>query len=171
MIVLAGIARMSYQGSSGGAKLGASALGHGFAWAREDGWTLQQHLLPDMDMVRGHLPLKFALSKRRCVFEERDVDACYPLASGGIHHFLDDHLPHEGNRNAFYAMHHLIRAPDGGPLEKGTILSIHRRGMLAGFWDELLESQRDKVGYPMLQAFDRFRRRLCGPAFKLAADV
>jgi hypothetical protein len=122
-------------------------------------------------MVRGNLPLQFALSKRRGVFEERDVDAGYPIALGGIGHFLDDHLPNEWDGNAFDTVHHLIRTPHGGTLEIGAVRHVHRRWMLARFGDELLESQRDKVGHPMLQAFDRFRRRLCGPAFKLAANV
>ena len=57
-----------------GENLGSSALGRGFAWAHKEGWPLQQHLLPGVDMVRGNLPLKFALSKRRRVFEEWHVD-------------------------------------------------------------------------------------------------
>ena len=36
---------------------GRAGLGRGRTWARKNGWALQQHLLPRMDMIRGHLPL------------------------------------------------------------------------------------------------------------------
>ena len=92
-----------------------------------------------MDMVRGNLPLKFALSKRRRLFEERHVDTGHTVASGSIDDLLNDHLPHKRNRDAFDAMDHLIRAAHRSTLKIGAIRSVHRRWMLAGFRDELLE--------------------------------
>jgi hypothetical protein len=50
-------------------------LGCRRARAQNNRRALQQHLLPGMDMVRGNLPLKFALSKRCCLLEEAHVDA------------------------------------------------------------------------------------------------
>jgi hypothetical protein len=58
-----------------GGQLRLTGLGRRRAWAQKDGGALQQHLLPGMDMVRGNLPLEFALSKRRRLFEEWHVDA------------------------------------------------------------------------------------------------
>src|SRR5512132_2606657 len=124
-----------------------------------------------MDMVRGNLPLKFALSKRRRLFEEWHVDARHAVAAGGIDHLLNDHLPHERNRDTFDAMDDLIRAAHGSALKIRAVRSVHRGWMLARFRDELLESQRHKVGHPMLEAFDSLRCRLCRPVFKLAGDV
>ena len=53
----------------------ACGLGCRRAWAQKDRGTLQQHLLPGVDMVWGNLPLKFTLSKRCGLFEEWHVDA------------------------------------------------------------------------------------------------
>ena len=122
-------------------------------------------------MVRGNLPLKFALSKRRGLFEEWHVDARHAVASGGIDHLLNDQLAHKRNRDALDTMDDLIRATHVSALEIRTVVRIQRGWMLACFRDELLEPQRHKVSHPMFQAFNGLRRRLYGAVFEFASDL
>src|SRR5687768_17553414 len=53
--------------------------GRGFAVAHEDGRAFEEHLLPAMHVVRGNLPLEFALSKGGRFFKEWHIDAQYPI--------------------------------------------------------------------------------------------
>jgi hypothetical protein len=122
-------------------------------------------------MVRGNLPLKFALSKRRRLFEEWHVDAEHAVAPGGIYHFLNNHLPHERNGNTFHTMDDLIRAAHVSTLEIGTVVRIHRWRMLACLRHELLEPQSHEVGHPMLQPFNGLRRWLWRPVFEFMGDL
>jgi hypothetical protein len=122
-------------------------------------------------MIRGNLPLHFALSKGGSSLEKLDVDTDDALLPCRVHHLLDDHLPDEGDGNPLDSMHHLVRAAHDSAFEVGTIAGLSLSGMFAALRYKLLQTQRDKVRHPALETLDCLAWRLGRPRFEFAADV
>lgn len=98
------------EGMAEGALRRSEISRQGFVEPDGDRWALQQHRLPRVDVIRGNLPLELTLSERRSFLEKRHVDTRHAFLPDGVGDFLNDHLPHKGNGDAFDAVYDLFRA-------------------------------------------------------------
>jgi hypothetical protein len=97
------------------------------------------------------LPWQFALSKGRRLLKEDDIDAGKARLPGLLRHFLYDHLAYERNGDAAHAMDDLLRTGDIGPRQVRTMGELRCWRVFARFRNELLQTQRNVIGYPLLQ--------------------
>ena len=117
--------------------------------------TRQDVLLPVLP-AQEILPCQFALSESRSTLKKGyiytgDLVLCRLLGD-----FFNDHLAHEGNRDASDAVHDFIGAWNHGPGEIRAIAGLGLRRMFARLRDELLEAHRHVVGDPLVDV-------LCSP--------
>ena len=115
--------------------------------------TRQDVLLP-MLPAQEILPRQFALSKRCSTFKEGDIHTGNVFVLGLLGDLFNDHLAHKGDRDTPYAVYDIVGAWHGGPREIRPIACLGLRHVFTGLRDELLQTHRDVVRDPRLDALN-----------------
>jgi hypothetical protein len=115
--------------------------------------TRQDVLLP-MLPAQEILSRQFALSKRCSTFKKGDIHTGNVFLLGLLGDLFNDHLAHKGDWDAPYPVYHVVGAWHGSPGEIRSIARLRLRRVFTGLRDELLQTHRDVVRDPRLDALN-----------------